>query len=554
MKKLGKKVVALLVAFCLIVSFVSVPSIRSNAADGLSVNTGNKIFTLYILPCAGLKVNEAIDTGTFYQSYNLNFKTIIVDATFKDPITKEEYPNGTILKKDTTYLYEVVLSTNNNKPMDFSGYSVELVNQLNPEDDSFISNPECSLIEGDDVNTFDQMTFSCLVTISDDLPSFDLGTAYVDLSKEPYEVRQHEASFSFEPFFTSLDRLDDEVVKYDFDNKGYDLDLDGYNDLSIGWDNKEYIYKSADSRTTENVTLSLSAEDKDKINRKGKEYYSKITVIFAHCDIAKATIDEIPEAVYTGKEIKPDPVVKYGDKVLVKDADYEVSYKNNISTGTATVVVTGINEYKGEITKDFTIKPAPVQTGSEKSNSSTGSSNSSTDESGVPVLNGTVNGTLETGLSVTLPDGTKVKNQWGIVNGKKYYFDARGYAAANEYANGMWFGADGTLDENYSMEWKSNATGWWIEDKSGWYPVSKWLKIDGSWYYFLDSGYMDYSEYRDGCWLGSDGAWVEEYYGGHWCSDSTGWWYEDASGWYPQSQYLWIDGVHYYFGADGYMQ
>ena len=65
---------------------------------------------------------------------------------------------------------------------------------------------------------------------------------------------------------------------------------------------------------------------------------------------------------------------------------------------------------------------------------------------------------------------------------------------------------------------------------------------------------MDYSEYRDGCWLGSDGAWVEEYYGGHWCSDSTGWWYEDASGWYPQSQYLWIDGVNYYFGADGYMQ
>ena len=64
---------------------------------------------------------------------------------------------------------------------------------------------------------------------------------------------------------------------------------------------------------------------------------------------------------------------------------------------------------------------------------------------------------------------------------------------------------------------------------------------------------MDYSEYRDGCWLGEDGAWVEEYYGGHWMSDSTGWWYEDASGWYPVSRWVWIDGNCYYFEASGYM-
>ncbi len=62
---------------------------------------------------------------------------------------------------------------------------------------------------------------------------------------------------------------------------------------------------------------------------------------------------------------------------------------------------------------------------------------------------------------------------------------------------------------------------------------------------------MDYGEYRDGCWLGDDGAWVEPYANGHWCCDARGWWYED-SGWYPCNQYLWIDGVKYWFGADGY--
>ena len=97
-----------------------------------------------------------------------------------------------------------------------------------------------------------------------------------------------------------------------------------------------------------------------------------------------------------------------------------------------------------------------------------------------------------------------------------------------------------------------NATGWWVEDSEGWFPTSQWQKIDGKWYYFCADGYMDYSEYRDGCWLGADGAWVESYSGGHWMTNGTGWWYEDNSGWYPADQYLWIDGTKYWFGSDGY--
>ena len=124
----------------------------------------------------------------------------------------------------------------------------------------------------------------------------------------------------------------------------------------------------------------------------------------------------------------------------------------------------------------------------------------------------------------------------------------------NEWVDGRWYNSEGICDYLGILEWKCNSTGWWVEDSEGWYPVSQWQKIEGKWYYFTETGFMDYSEYRDGCWLGSDGAWVEEYSGGHWCSNSTGWWYEDSSGWYPYNQYLWIDGVNYYFGSDGYMQ
>ena len=64
---------------------------------------------------------------------------------------------------------------------------------------------------------------------------------------------------------------------------------------------------------------------------------------------------------------------------------------------------------------------------------------------------------------------------------------------------------------------------------------------------------MDYSEYRDGCWLSASGAWNRKYSGGHWRSNSTGWWYTDNFGWYPTSEWLWIDGKCYYFKSDGYM-
>lgn len=122
----------------------------------------------------------------------------------------------------------------------------------------------------------------------------------------------------------------------------------------------------------------------------------------------------------------------------------------------------------------------------------------------------------------------------------------------NEWINGLWYGDDGKHSYRGILSWKYDSTGIYVQDNLGWYPTSSWLKINGKWYYFTETGYMDYGEYRDGCWLSSSGAWDEKYYGGHWCSDSTGWWYEDSSGWYPQSQYVWIDGNKYWFDSNGY--
>ena len=73
------------------------------------------------------------------------------------------------------------------------------------------------------------------------------------------------------------------------------------------------------------------------------------------CDIA------LSETTYTydGEEKEPELAVSYQGTELKIGKDYFVSYKDNLNAGTATVTITGSDEYKGSIEKTFTINKAP---------------------------------------------------------------------------------------------------------------------------------------------------------------------------------------------------
>ncbi len=77
-----------------------------------------------------------------------------------------------------------------------------------------------------------------------------------------------------------------------------------------------------------------------------------------------AKIDAIADLTETGGALTPEVTVTAADgTVLVKEADYTVSYINNVSPGTATVTVTGKGNYTGTLTATFTIlAKAPDQT------------------------------------------------------------------------------------------------------------------------------------------------------------------------------------------------
>lgn len=62
------------------------------------------------------------------------------------------------------------------------------------------------------------------------------------------------------------------------------------------------------------------------------------------------------EFEYTGSEIRPAVLVDNGTTTLVEGLDYEVSYENNLTVGTAKVHISGKGTYAGRVTKTFKIK------------------------------------------------------------------------------------------------------------------------------------------------------------------------------------------------------
>ena len=68
--------------------------------------------------------------------------------------------------------------------------------------------------------------------------------------------------------------------------------------------------------------------------------------------------------VYSGSELTPTVKVTYDGTELRKDTDYTVSYANNTNAGTATVTVTGQNNYEGSVEKQWKITPLIVSVSS----------------------------------------------------------------------------------------------------------------------------------------------------------------------------------------------
>lgn len=92
---------------------------------------------------------------------------------------------------------------------------------------------------------------------------------------------------------------------------------------------------------------------------------TKWNIVAASIKGATVTLNPT-EYTYDGTAKNPTATVKVKldgvEYTLEKDKDFTVSYSNNVNAGTATATITGKGNYKESTTKNFTIKPAELQT------------------------------------------------------------------------------------------------------------------------------------------------------------------------------------------------
>jgi len=144
-------------------------------------------------------------------------------------------------------------------------------------------------------------------------------------------------------------------------------------------------------------------------------------------------------------------------------------------------------------------------------------------------------------------------DKWKKTGNKWYYLDDKGSREKNAYRDGWYLGGDGSWDgKARAAGWKRNTKGWWYDLGGGKYLKNGWFKIDGVWYYFKADGYAAQSEWVNGYWLSSDCKWKYKARG-RWHKNSKGWWYGDTSGWYAKNETVKIDGVDYLFSEEGYL-
>ena len=88
----------------------------------------------------------------------------------------------------------------------------------------------------------------------------------------------------------------------------------------------------------------------------------KLVITPKSINTQEITVTKPADSQYDGNEHKNLPTVKDGEKVLVKDTDYTLSYSEDvINAGKVTVTITGAGNYSGETTVDYQITPRTVK-------------------------------------------------------------------------------------------------------------------------------------------------------------------------------------------------
>lgn len=108
---------------------------------------------------------------------------------------------------------------------------------------------------------------------------------------------------------------------------------------------------------TDNVSVGTGHANIEFIGNYSGETTTDFNIISLTITQERVNIAAVDDVIFKKTAYTPEPEVKLGDTVLVKNRDFEYQYENNVNAGTATIKIVGIGNFDGSATTTFTIKP-----------------------------------------------------------------------------------------------------------------------------------------------------------------------------------------------------
>ncbi len=134
-------------------------------------------------------------------------------------------------------------------------------------------------------------------------------------------------------------------------------------DFPVYSDDGELLTYKTDYKITykNNINIGMATAEIIGIN----DYENKLSQTFnfkiVPINLGLCEIAEIDDRTYSGIEIIPTVNITYGDVKLKKNVDFTIKGEDNLNAGTGTVILEGMGNYGGIISKEFTIKKKNVK-------------------------------------------------------------------------------------------------------------------------------------------------------------------------------------------------
>ena len=147
------------------------------------------------------------------------------------------------------------------------------------------------------------------------------------------------------------------------------------------------------------------------------QYFTIRKQDISNCSIILSA-DSFP---YDGSDKRPEVTVKSGNNTLTASSDYTVSYSNNRAVGTATVTISGRNNYTGSASKSFRIVPADIANFTASLSASTFGYDGSKKKPSATVRSGNKTLTSGTDFTVSYSNNVNAGTASAVITGKGNY-------------------------------------------------------------------------------------------------------------------------------------